>query len=180
MITIYAAFTVQFTFFYINHFHITIYQVLEPHRSDEDCSTQYHILNFQAFQLLICIKSDKIHNPRSNIRFHQNWKQQKKRERNNTSPNLGPQASLSAQYTQESHKQGPSSPPHMPLQAMQHSSEEFTLNWEPHFTASPQSSKCLIPLQHSPSSWPPSSTIFEAEETIAMLLGLWKIIERQT
>lgn len=66
-----------------------------------------------------------------------------------TSPNLDPQASLFPQKTQVSHKQGPSLPLHMVLQAWQHSTEELNLNSDPHFTAGPHSSKFSMPLQHS-------------------------------
>lgn len=69
-----------------------------------------------------------------------------------TSPNRDPQSCLLPQNTQESHKQGPLSPSHISLQALQHSSEEFSLKSDPHFIASPHSSKCSTPPQHpSPS-----------------------------
>lgn len=71
---------------------------------------------------------------------------------NHTSPNLGPQASRFPQNTHELHKQGPPLLPHIPLQAIQHSREEFILCLAPHFTASPQSSKCSNPLQQTSSS----------------------------
>lgn len=69
-----------------------------------------------------------------------------------TSPNLDPQASLFPQNTQVSHRQGPSLPVHMALQASQHSLEVLNLNSDPHFTAVPHSSKFSIPWQHSPIS----------------------------
>ncbi|WVZ06213.1 hypothetical protein V8G54_019559 [Vigna mungo] len=56
---------------------------------------------------------------------------------------------------------------------MQHSSEEFKTNSEPHLTASPQSSKFSTPLQHCSSFGPSSST--EGRDS---LLGL-KITERK-
>jgi hypothetical protein len=55
------------------------------------------------------------------------------------------------QNTQVSHKQGPSMPVHIALQAWQHSLEELNLWSDPHFTAPPQSSNFSTPLQHPPS-----------------------------
>lgn len=107
-----------------------------------------------------------------NLRFNQ-W-----RRRDHTSPNLDPQACLSSQNTQESHKQGPPSPLHIFLQAIQHCFAELTLKSEPHLTASPHSSKCSIPLQQSPSSGCLLSTNLLTPESRDIVLGL-KTREKQ-